>query len=223
MASPNRQRGGRSLRGDRRRFPARTEVRCGTPRRGREQARSGPPESPPTTALARAQTGRRTRSSAPPASWRDSERPGRASPQARLDAALAELKELEFIFETAYVPEFSYAFKHTLTGEVAYATLLHERRRVLHRAVARSMEDLYASRLADPRHTLFRTVPPRAALPAPLDPVPERPVPTARYAFRGFVPPPGHGQRPPAGPRGERGRRAKRRRPTSRVALQAHA
>jgi class 3 adenylate cyclase/tetratricopeptide (TPR) repeat protein len=72
-----------------------------------------------------------------------------ADPQSRLDAALAELKDLEFIFETAYVPEFSYAFKHTLTGEVAYATLLHERRRTLHRAVAASMEELYANRLAE--------------------------------------------------------------------------
>ena len=47
-----------------------------------------------------------------------------SDPQTRLDAALSDLKELEFIYEAAYVPEFSYAFKHALSGEVAYSTLL---------------------------------------------------------------------------------------------------
>jgi class 3 adenylate cyclase/tetratricopeptide (TPR) repeat protein len=72
-----------------------------------------------------------------------------SDPQTRLDAALAELQELEFIYEAAYVPEFSYAFKHALSGEVAYSTLLRERRRNLHRTVATSMEELYADRLPE--------------------------------------------------------------------------
>jgi class 3 adenylate cyclase/tetratricopeptide (TPR) repeat protein len=72
-----------------------------------------------------------------------------ADPQARLDAALSVLEELEFIYETAFVPEVSYAFKHAITGEVAYSTLLHERRKALHRIVAISMEELYADRLPE--------------------------------------------------------------------------
>jgi class 3 adenylate cyclase/tetratricopeptide (TPR) repeat protein len=77
-----------------------------------------------------------------------------ADPEARLEAALAELKELEFIYETAYMPEFSYAFKHALSGEVAYGTLLRERRRTLHRTVATSMEEIYADRLPGLYETL---------------------------------------------------------------------
>ena len=72
-----------------------------------------------------------------------------SDPQTRLDAALSDLQELEFIYEAAYVPEFSYAFKHALSGEVAYSTLLRERRRTLHRTVATSMEELYAGRLPE--------------------------------------------------------------------------
>ena len=72
-----------------------------------------------------------------------------SDPQTRLDAALSDLREMEFIYEAAYVPEFSYAFKHALSGEVAYSTLLRERRRTLHRAVATSMEELYAGRLPE--------------------------------------------------------------------------
>jgi tetratricopeptide (TPR) repeat protein len=72
-----------------------------------------------------------------------------SDPQTRLDAALSDLQELEFIYEAAYVPEFSYAFKHALSGEVAYSTLLRERRRTLHRTVATSMEELYADRLPE--------------------------------------------------------------------------
>jgi tetratricopeptide (TPR) repeat protein len=72
-----------------------------------------------------------------------------ADPQARLDAALSELEALEFIYQTAYVPEVGYAFKHAITGEVAYSTLLHERRKALHGIVAASMEELYADRLPE--------------------------------------------------------------------------
>jgi class 3 adenylate cyclase/tetratricopeptide (TPR) repeat protein len=72
-----------------------------------------------------------------------------SDPQARLDAALSELKALEFIYEAKHLPDFSYAFKHALTGEVAYSTLLRERRRALHRTVAASMEEIYAGRLPE--------------------------------------------------------------------------
>ncbi len=58
-----------------------------------------------------------------------------------------ELKSLELIYQKAWFPELSYMFKHALIHDVAYSTLLEERRKVLHRIVGRAMEELYAERL----------------------------------------------------------------------------
>ena len=44
--------------------------------------------------------------------------------ETRLDDLLGELKTLELIYEKAYFPELSYMFKHALTHDVAYSTLL---------------------------------------------------------------------------------------------------
>src|SRR5262249_56208985 len=43
--------------------------------------------------------------------------------------ALAALSEAEFVYEEAVYPEREYAFKHPLTQQVAYESLLRERRR----------------------------------------------------------------------------------------------
>jgi len=69
--------------------------------------------------------------------------------EAKMDELLAELKSLELIYEKAYFPELSYMFKHALTHDVAYSTLLVERRRALHRVVAAAIEELYADRLPE--------------------------------------------------------------------------
>jgi class 3 adenylate cyclase/tetratricopeptide (TPR) repeat protein len=69
--------------------------------------------------------------------------------EVKLDDLLAELKSLELIYEKAYFPELSYMFKHALTHDVAYSTLLVERRRALHRVVAAAIEELYADRLPE--------------------------------------------------------------------------
>jgi class 3 adenylate cyclase/tetratricopeptide (TPR) repeat protein len=74
--------------------------------------------------------------------------------EARLQAALAELKTLELIFEKAWFPELAYMFKHALTHDVAYSTLVADRRRRLHRLVAEAVEELYADRLAEHYETL---------------------------------------------------------------------
>ena len=44
---------------------------------------------------------------------------------AQLDGVLGELKMLELIYEKAFFPELAYMFKHALTHDVAYSTLLH--------------------------------------------------------------------------------------------------
>jgi class 3 adenylate cyclase/tetratricopeptide (TPR) repeat protein len=69
--------------------------------------------------------------------------------EAKIDDLLSELKRLELIYEKAYFPELAYMFKHALTHDVAYSTLLIERRKNLHRTVGAAIEELYADRLSD--------------------------------------------------------------------------
>jgi transcriptional regulator with AAA-type ATPase domain/tetratricopeptide (TPR) repeat protein len=66
-----------------------------------------------------------------------------------LREALARLQATEFLYETRIVPDPEFTFKHALTQEVAYASLLEARRRELHAAVAGAIETLYADRLAE--------------------------------------------------------------------------
>jgi class 3 adenylate cyclase/tetratricopeptide (TPR) repeat protein len=57
-----------------------------------------------------------------------------------LRRGLTQLQAAEFLYETALFPELEYTFKHALTLEVAYQTLLRERRRMLHAAVLSALE-----------------------------------------------------------------------------------
>src|SRR5207247_5950149 len=68
---------------------------------------------------------------------------------ADLDVGLRELKRLEFLYEEHEAVESLYVFKHALTQEVAYDSLITSRRRRLHAAAARALEQLYATRLED--------------------------------------------------------------------------
>ena len=72
----------------------------------------------------------------------------------RMDGLLSELKTLELIYEKAYFPELSYMFKHALTHDVAYSTLMGDRRRSLHRLVAAAIEELYPDRLPEHYETI---------------------------------------------------------------------
>ena len=56
-------------------------------------------------------------------------------PEEALRRGLAHLQEAEFLYETQLFPDLEYTFKHALTHDVAYASLLGERRRALHAAV----------------------------------------------------------------------------------------
>jgi class 3 adenylate cyclase/tetratricopeptide (TPR) repeat protein len=67
----------------------------------------------------------------------------------RLTELLEELKDLEIIYELGLAPEPAYIFKHALIQDVAYQSLLKERRRELHRAVGLAIEEIYADRLAE--------------------------------------------------------------------------
>ena len=57
-----------------------------------------------------------------------------------LDEALEDLQQRELIQEKSRVPQPHYMYKHVLTQEAAYASLLLSRRRELHLQVARSVE-----------------------------------------------------------------------------------
>ena len=68
-------------------------------------------------------------------------------PEAALHSGLAHLQAAEFLYETCLFPEREYTFKHALTHEVAYSSLLQERRRGLHARIVEALEGLYADRL----------------------------------------------------------------------------
>jgi tetratricopeptide (TPR) repeat protein len=70
-------------------------------------------------------------------------------PEDELERMLAALQLSEFIYEQPAFPESSYTFKHALTQEVAYGSLLIEQRRNLHESTARQIEALLNSRLED--------------------------------------------------------------------------
>jgi len=67
----------------------------------------------------------------------------------QLEGLLAELKRLEIIYEQGLLPEPAYVFKHAAIQDVAYHSLLLQRRKELHRAVGHAIEELYADRLAE--------------------------------------------------------------------------
>ncbi|MBI3247657.1 MAG: AAA family ATPase [Deltaproteobacteria bacterium] len=70
-------------------------------------------------------------------------------PETRLQGLLARLQTEEFIYEQPAFPEVAYTFKHGLTQEVAYRSLLMERRRALHEQVAQGIEQVFAKCLED--------------------------------------------------------------------------
>jgi len=62
---------------------------------------------------------------------------------------LSDLQSREFIYEHPILAEVEYSFKHALTQEVAYNSLLTERRRLMHERTAGGIEALFAGRLDD--------------------------------------------------------------------------
>ena len=70
-------------------------------------------------------------------------------PADALPTSLARLQAAEFLYETRLFPDAAYTFKHALTHEVAYGSLLQERRRALHARMIEAIEGLYPERLAE--------------------------------------------------------------------------
>jgi class 3 adenylate cyclase/predicted ATPase len=77
-----------------------------------------------------------------------------AQPDEDVHRLLSHLQGGEFIYERPAFPEPEYTFKHALTQEVAYNSLLLERRRLLHARAAQAIETLFGDQLEDYYHEL---------------------------------------------------------------------
>ena len=64
-------------------------------------------------------------------------------------SGLGRLQAREFLHEIQLFPDLEYTFKHALTNEVAYRSLVRERRRDLHARTVEAIEWLYAESLGD--------------------------------------------------------------------------
>jgi len=69
--------------------------------------------------------------------------------QEELKSHLLSLQGLEFIYEKSLFPELEYVFKHALTQEVAYNSLLLKRRKEIHEKIGKAIEELYPDRLEE--------------------------------------------------------------------------
>jgi class 3 adenylate cyclase/tetratricopeptide (TPR) repeat protein len=70
-------------------------------------------------------------------------------PEDELRTGLARLQTAELLYESSLFPEPEYAFKHALTNEVVYRSLLQDRQRVLHARILDAIETLYRDRLIE--------------------------------------------------------------------------
>jgi len=70
-------------------------------------------------------------------------------PEEELYHLLSALQRKEFLYEQPALPEPEYIFKHALTQQVAYGTVLHEPRKALHERTAQAIEALYSASLED--------------------------------------------------------------------------
>jgi len=61
-------------------------------------------------------------------------------PSAQIGPALGRLRARELVYETRLIPDVEYTFKHALTHEVAYGTLVRDRRRDLDRQIVEALE-----------------------------------------------------------------------------------
>jgi tetratricopeptide (TPR) repeat protein len=66
-----------------------------------------------------------------------------------LRRGLAHLQTAEYLYEASLFPALEYTFKHALTHEVSYGSLLQERRKALHGRIVTAIEMLYPNRLAE--------------------------------------------------------------------------
>ncbi|HSN23639.1 MAG TPA: hypothetical protein VLS45_05645, partial [Methylomicrobium sp.] len=62
---------------------------------------------------------------------------------------LSVLKDSELLYERGIFPQSTFVFKHALTREVVYDSILAKRRKLLHDKIGRVIEELYADNISD--------------------------------------------------------------------------
>ena len=72
-----------------------------------------------------------------------------SQPEDELYRILSSLQAKEYLYEQPTFPESEYLFKHALTQDVAYGSVLQEERKTLHEKTAQAMETLYREKLED--------------------------------------------------------------------------
>jgi class 3 adenylate cyclase/tetratricopeptide (TPR) repeat protein len=66
-----------------------------------------------------------------------------------LKTTLLDLQRSEFIYEKRVLPELEYFFKHALTQEVAYNSILSRKRQDIHGKIGHTIEEIYGERLEE--------------------------------------------------------------------------
>jgi predicted ATPase len=70
-------------------------------------------------------------------------------PEEDLLSRLSGLRDSELIYERGIYPQSTYVFKHALTQEVAYNSLLLKRRKEIHERIGEAIKGLYSERLEE--------------------------------------------------------------------------
>jgi class 3 adenylate cyclase/tetratricopeptide (TPR) repeat protein len=71
------------------------------------------------------------------------------SHERELDGYMQELENKDLVYEERSIPELEYTFKHALTQEATYQTILSQRRKGFHHHVAEGIEGLYNDKIED--------------------------------------------------------------------------
>jgi DNA-binding NtrC family response regulator/tetratricopeptide (TPR) repeat protein len=66
-----------------------------------------------------------------------------------LRRSLSNLQAAEFLYEARLLPDLEYTFKHALTQQVAYRSVLQQRRRALHVRIGEAIEAAFPDRLTE--------------------------------------------------------------------------
>jgi tetratricopeptide (TPR) repeat protein len=66
-----------------------------------------------------------------------------------LHSQLSGLRDAELLYERGIYPQSTFIFKHALTQEVAYNSLLQRKRKEIHESVGRAIEELYPERIEE--------------------------------------------------------------------------
>jgi tetratricopeptide (TPR) repeat protein len=70
-------------------------------------------------------------------------------PEQELLSHLSVLKDSELVYERGIYPQSTYIFKHTLTREVVYDSIMAKRKKKLHEEIGKAIEELYKDSLSE--------------------------------------------------------------------------